>query len=245
MFYGLALPVVFATVSQRAPEPNSFIDRRVSSVHGLVHQIENDPRVADRYMRYFSESKPEVEHYIGSLHKVRLADNESFTMYSVPQSGAIRSHDLVLHKGDEVLANSDNVPVIRLDCGNPILPLGFSLFNRPAPLTSEVVSSLPKVVAQTVEIPETQPSPEMVGIIPSSPIPPITQSISTAVVPPPAQFLAASLHGSTSALPYFLALTPLIAIFSGSGHSPQPVPLPNNLVILAPLGLVLMCKRKR
>ena len=116
---GLALLPLAAQATR--PDRNAYLDTKASTVAKLIAEIRRDPAVADRYMRHFEMSKADLIAYFETLHVARMKVAMSVSMYSVPAGGYIRVHKDVLRKGELVFADPVGQPILKLNCGNPVV----------------------------------------------------------------------------------------------------------------------------
>src|SRR5579862_579769 len=87
-----SLVVACATPAQSLPR-NSYLDALVKSTAQLVHQVETDPAVMDRYCRHFAMNRQEVVAYLSGLHLSKLPAAGVYMVYGVPHSsGDFHAH---------------------------------------------------------------------------------------------------------------------------------------------------------
>src|SRR5450755_2789892 len=117
------LVLIAATAFGQSNLPlNSYLDKRVNTTADLVHQVESDPAVMDRYRRHFAMTSEEVVAYLSTLRVSKLTKDAVFTVYGVPHtSGDFHAHLRLLKKGEPVFVEDDGTPALQVVCGNPLL----------------------------------------------------------------------------------------------------------------------------
>lgn len=129
LFYALplaaafGLPIASCAVPPAVP-PGSFLVTPVQTTHELVLELQNNPRVAARYLRHFHlSSKGELELALAMLHVKRFSEPHKLPVWFVHirQGREIMGFkDRVLPAGSLVFVDSDGAPVLIAVCGNPI-----------------------------------------------------------------------------------------------------------------------------
>jgi hypothetical protein len=112
--------VITAACFAARPERNAFVDYRVVSVIDLEQQIKTDPAVADRYERHFGMTKGQLLSFVATLHRSRLANDRTFTVYSVPVDGHVKMHMQRFKEGEPIFADAGGNPILLVRCGNPL-----------------------------------------------------------------------------------------------------------------------------
>jgi hypothetical protein len=226
----LVLAAAISVGSDR-PEPNAFLNRSVSSVTGLVREVQNDPDVADRYVRHFGKSKEDVLAYFRTLHLAKLNSDGTYIIYSVDDNGVIKSHPELMKKGTLVYADSDGVPILKAKCGNALVAG-----------SNQVAAMLNPTVGSTTEAMRTIPvtSAESMSTLPQTAVLTPTEPVAVApILPPPT--------GSSDqgfALPAALAaIGGAGAFLIGNGGS-TPVPEPASLVVIVGALAAMKYRRK-
>src|SRR5579871_4724903 len=150
---GLAFTAMSA-FGQSRPPTNSYLDTRVNTTAELLHEVESDKEVMDRYQRHFAMDRDQVVAYLSGLRVSKLDKDGVYTVYGVPHSsGDFHAHLRLLKKGEPVFVDAGGTPVLQLVCGNPLL-LGLP------PITPNRVQPQPGVASGTVETPvEASPTP--------------------------------------------------------------------------------------
>jgi hypothetical protein len=236
-----AAVLTVAALASARPVPNSFVDHRVTSVSGLIHEIRTDHDVLDRYLRHFTMSEDELCSWIGTLHETRLPQSETFQVYSIPPDGHVKLHIQTIRAGEQVFVDPSDTPVILVRCGNPIslgpvkpiVPVGTPESTPAAPL------------APTPPLADV-PSPDLVPLAPNTP-----EALALAPTPMPAPEAPFSL-APTPCSPNYAPLAGLILIGIGIGvtdhhhpsHPVHPVPEPAPFAVLG-LGLCGLAFRRR
>jgi len=219
------------------PEPNAFLDRRASSVEQLVAQAKDDPAVMDRFQRHFAMSREDVLRYLGSLHTARLSKSGVYTVYSVPDSGYIKTHAEKIDSGRAVFADLNGTPVLLVSCGNP-LTLGPS---HPAALAGTSVVPAVRSTHEGATVGEVTPAPSLLAEAP-----PEAPALAPVLPTPPAAAPQAAgvVAGGAGVGPWPLLLLPFAFIHGGgSSHTPAPVPEPATMLVLG-AGLAYVARRR-
>jgi hypothetical protein len=120
LIFGAILIGVSGTALAR-PELNAFINKPANTVSELISQIKADRTVADRYMRHFSMTRGEVLEYVSGLRLGTISETGSYTIYSVPEGGALKAHVSYFKKGTAAFVDSNGNPILRVKCGNPFV----------------------------------------------------------------------------------------------------------------------------
>jgi hypothetical protein len=261
-----ALVALCALVGQSyaaRPDLNAFLNRKVVSDAGLVHQVRTDNEVMDRYVRHFSMTRQEVIEYLSQLHVGHLKAPLTTSVYSVPDGGRIKVHQQSFPKGTLVFADPQQTPVLLVKCGNPLTlgphavsamvsapmlkgasaenfkPLTEPGLNQESPLPTDALaleppSSLNEQTAETGK--------------PTVLSPPDTQTPdkSPVDVPPtrPQGFGFGNPAPGIAGLGGLIGVFSLLSVGSGGSHHAQAVPEPVGLVILAPVAAAFLLKRR-
>ncbi len=258
--YGLPL-VLLTTTAYARPDRNAFLNRRVSNIGQLIKQIETDKSVADRYMRHYALTKPELIGYLSSLHSMHLAKATSFTIYSIPPNGAVRMHVATLKKGELMFANSSNNPVLIAKCGNPV-GLGPATASVPNEIMG-IPGNVPQDTLHALDVDQDVPADSLMASNISPPAAPQQDDHSGDVVPvnpptagvtgitpppkipiePPSSFaLPAGPGGFFSAL---MGLGAIAAISINQNHGGNTaVPEPSSLLVVG-LGVAAFAGLRR
>jgi hypothetical protein len=240
------------------PDRNAYLNHAVTSVSGLVAEVEHDPQVADRYMRHFGMTRGEVIAMFSKLHVARLDQDIPVTMYSVPAGGYIKEHDSTMRKGELVFKAADGSVVLRLKCGNPVvggkLQVSFDALTR----TEGAIPPLRPLLA--VQAPPDSNGP-IAEILPPDTQPDVTPPVyATDPVGPSITNLTnntpntAIAKGSNPNLTGLLIAVPLLAFAGASLHqeshsfpvpvTPSPTPEPMSMLLLATGAGGLLLRRR-
>jgi hypothetical protein len=114
----LIAPIALA---QGGVPAGSFIERPVSSPEDLIEHMRSDETVMSRYTRHFAMTREEVIEFVGGLRFSRLEHEGNYTVYGVPRSGLLRSHQRYLRRGTPVFVDRGGNPVLLVVCGNPLM----------------------------------------------------------------------------------------------------------------------------
>jgi hypothetical protein len=234
--------IVAASVVASAARParNAFLDYSVSSVSGLIHEVETDHAVADRFMRHFGMSGSELVAYFETLHVERLPDSEVFSIYSIPPDGHDKVHTERLPAGAVVFADPSGKPILLMKCGNPLtvpgptVPVATPVSGPVGPLVPP--SELPPVPenALTLTPPETPP------LIPAPEIAPVAP-----LCAPAGAFTSVTNNYNYAAWGFLGAVVVVVGSGGHEHHHPTPpVPEPASLAFFG-LGLCGMAAKRR
>jgi hypothetical protein len=228
----LLVAAVTAVASDR-PEPNAFLNRKANSVGELVREVQNDPDVADRYVRHFGKSREDIVAYFRTLHLARLNSDGTYIMYSVDDNGVIKSHPELMKKGTLVYADSDGVPILKAKCGNALVAG-----------SNQVAAILNPTVGSTMEAMRTVPvtTAESMSTLPQTAVLTPTEPVALAPVLPPTQPTGSSNQGF--ALPAALAAIGGAGALLIGGGGNNPVPEPATIVVIAGALAAMKCRRR-
>ena len=234
-----AVLATFASSAFARPELNAFINRPANTVPELIAQMKSDPVIMDRYMRHFGMTRSEVSLRLGTI-----ARSGNYTVYSVPENGAIKVHTSFFAAGTPAFVDAMGMPILRIKCGNPFVrgPRVTAL-STPLPVGSEAMELRPVTEAQTI-IEPLEYSPVL--------LPPTLEELPVdAVAPVPVLPTEPAIQTSSpqifGALPVVLGGIGAAAIFTGggSGSKTAPVPEPASMLILGGGALALLARRRR
>lgn len=246
----LALPgLALATAPDGRPVRNSFIDRPVVDAADLVRHVRTDPVVADRYERHFSMDRASVLRFLSTLHRARLVQAGTFTIYSVPPDGHVKMHIGRIPKGEPMFINRANRPILVVRCGNPVVLGPMAHRANAAPHIGDMANERRMTPSEAL-FADAEPL-ALVPAVPESPLPtavafavagePVLEvnAMERAILPVASKF--PNLEGLALALPILGLLSHHP---SSSGGPAAAVPEPAPLAALA-LGLVgLACRRR-
>lgn len=243
----LSVLSISALAQQSRPDLNAFLNKKVTSVKGLVTQARTDREVMDRYMRHYAMSKEEVLAYLSTLHAARLQEAQVFQVYSVPEEGFVKVHAEKLNKGTLVFADMTGTPVLIMKCGNPLNrgPKNPEILNEvesnTVPEEEEALKEILNEDDSTLEAGE----PLLVAMEPATPEVVVLPAVETTTGgESPIPILPAVAAGGFNGLPLLLLGGLGIIRFDDGGGGPAPVPEPSTVVALA-LGATAIAARKR
>jgi hypothetical protein len=241
----LALVCLFGLVEAR-PERNAFVNKKVATVSQLIAQIRSDPQVRDRYMRHFAMSQDELIEYLSSLHPAQLEQGGSYTVYSVPEDGAVKVRTAALKKGERVFSDRSGTPVLLARCGNP-LTLGPSQPEAINDLQPLLISNPSTDMRELHVVPDSMPEDTLVAVMPPSvgeiPVittPPPTGGGDIPIAPPSGGGIGLGPLGLLGALGG-------AALINTGGGGGSAVPEPMTMLVLAGgfAGVLAKARRKR
>lgn len=234
-----AIAVMASLGSAQRVETGAFVRKPAATVKALIYQIENDPVVADRFMRHFHMSQSEVVGYLGGLHLARLKNDGSYRVFNVHADGVIRARVFELKAGTLVFADANGKPVLKKNCANPLTMGDISV------VRDERTEPAPDVLIPAAEI---EPSEALVAAeLEQPPFVPMGQEVT-----PPQPITPVEARSSVGGAGGFMFI-PLILVgtttknfFSTKTVVCPPVPEPATLATfaLAP-GLMYLRKRRR
>ena len=248
---------------------NAFLDDPVSNTAQLVHEVQTKSDVRDRYLRHFGMTRAELYSYLGGMHLSRLAKSADVTVYSVPGSGAVRSHRQRLRAGDLVFIDAAGNDALVAKCGNPLLDgpsnIGNVAFEAPTfeQNATPDLRALPVVMSEPEMVLDPRPAiamcapPDAISDI-AADIPPVTTTVVTApgattpvvvtpVVPAPLDAPPTDAGASLGAPAGGGGSNPLVGLVSGgvligilSAHHSEGAGLPNPSPAPEPAGYVCL-----
>lgn len=256
----LGLAIALSAVACARTEPNSFIEKPVRQSNDLIRELK-DPRVLDRYQRHFGMDKAELTAWFKTFKLTKLAHAGNFDEYAARQKGVLGKRRRRLDAGTLVFVNTSGTPILRKGCGNPIYRgTDRQVTKMPTPelLAGSGLKGFEGFDAQTppVEvlslIPDEAPIPVVAEAIPESPEPVAAPEpmvpVSSPVAPTRAPLLALQAapigNGLLGALSFSGGLVP----FPYRGHSattPEPVPEPGSLLVLASAAAAYAKRRRK
>lgn len=239
----IALVCLSSVLAWARPDRNAFLNRAVTSVPQLLHQVRNDAEVRDRFRRHFAMTDTELLTYFTSLRLARLTAPGAYKVYSVPPGGYVKMHVQKLRLGTPVFADPSGTPIMIVKCGNPLTlgPKGPEAFSDRIPLlatnrTEELrelevegqeLSEFDELSAMTPDVLRPVDMPEEIIVTNESPIPIIGAPF------PIAGWLLGLIGGG------------LIIGGGGGGGSEVVVPEPATLGVLAIASVALIVRRRR
>jgi len=102
------------------PERGSFLNHPARNLKEVILQVQGDPVTADRLMRHFQMSKPNLVAYLRTLHMAQLKEDGVYFVFNVHEDGVIRERIFNLPKGTWVYADALGTPILRHLCANPM-----------------------------------------------------------------------------------------------------------------------------
>lgn len=159
-----------------APAAGSFLRHNVSSVDGLVSQVERDKLVAGRYTQVFKVGRPALVSYF--KNNLRLTSLRTPTVtgdYYVNKAGKVVRGKRLLPSGTPVFITKSGEVLLDGRCGNPLrasLPLppkDKTLAQRPKAQTSRSVKATPKPTVKPV-VPTTLAKADILPPTPEQPV---------------------------------------------------------------------------
>ena len=240
-----------AIASAQHLEPHSFVRKPVRSRYELLRHFDSDPVVRARYAKHFGASEAAVRDMFSGLHVDELSESKRYLVYNYQNDGRIESRHLPYSRGERVFADANGRPVLRLSCGNPMVPgtylappptLTFHTPPEPTPVFEE---EMPPVPVDTV-FPVPEPDTEVV-LVPPTAAPPTPLTPLSPTAPPVIPVVAAG----PNLLPLLgLATLGGIATTIGGGDTPSSpptnaVPEPAGLIAIGTgVGLMLIRRRR-
>lgn len=217
----------------RRPDLNAFLNRKVTTVSGLVREVRDDPAVMDRYKRHYAMTDSQVIDFMRSLHATRLNRSETFPVYSVPDAGYIKVHDQTLKSGTWVFSDSAGQPQLMMKCGNPL---------SRGPMTPEALNPIDVTPMnafdlrdQNVEIvPAPIDQPDFIALY-QPPLPTLVEPEYEAAMPGQLPLFPIGAAG-TNLFPLLLGLAGIGTVGTiggGGGGGGNPVPEPSAMLALA------------
>jgi hypothetical protein len=150
----LASSIAAAQQPARTVPRNSFLSQPVTSTKDLLRQFDTNPNVQRRYMRAYGRSAPEVRSIIQDLRPKKLTSTATYPIGYYKQDGSWNYKQGVLRKGTVVFVGQDGRPVLKENCGNPLLIIPPP--QRPPAVTSVPVPALPAPMETPMETPPAQ-----------------------------------------------------------------------------------------
>lgn len=239
----LALFMAFTALGFGAferPVQNSFVNKRIGSVSELIAHAKADSQVRSRFTRHYAMEPDELYAYFRTFRIVRLARDETFTVYLVPASGEILVKERILKKGTAVFVDKDGTPVMIVSCGNPL--------GKPAPPIALNQSTVVERMTATMrpmaaEVPMITEESLLTSIVPPG-LPEIIAIRPVEVVPP--TVVTTGGEGSGSVLPVAgLAILPALFFVGGQGNGgAAPIPEPGTIFAIS-TGLAILALRRK
>lgn len=193
---------------------------------------------------------------MGSLRLGTIKKTDSYVIYSVPDSGAVKSHISIFKKGTPAFVDGRGNPILRVKCGNPFVrgPVKAYALGGGSPVSEESQDYKPSFAADNTPPAAVPTGSTLVATVPT--LTPIEESVTDgipqalktvpAIIPEAAigQSFALSTGTSLGALGAIGAIGAIGSISGNPGSNPEPVPEPLSILTLG-VGLAAIAKRKR
>jgi hypothetical protein len=215
------------------PEPNAFLNHRAVTVGQLVHEVQIDQEVADRYERHFGKTKDELIVYFGQLHLAKLNAEGTYMTYLVDDRGVIKAKPERMKAGTLVFADAKGNPVLKASCGNALVSGSNLLATAVSPLVGVAVPALHEITATNYDPPDF-PTTAIAEI------PPVPLALQPII---PDQVVTGNRNQSFAVPAVLAALSGAGALLIGGGHGSSPVPEPASIIVI--VGAVAAFKLRR
>lgn len=234
----LLLAGAFASVCAIAlarTDQNSFLNRPANTVSELISQVNSDKQVADRFMRHFAMSKPDLIDMFSKLKTGRLQSDGVYLVYNVPGWEEVRSRALFFRKGTLVWTDQEGTPVLKASCGNPMVRgSDIGVATVATGIDAQPVLAYRDLLATSPETSFIEATPNLAA--------PGTVEVNAADVLPTVPSTPQVTNGNS--FPYILPLG-LGALFGFNNGNTPPVPEPCTMLALSVGGAAMLRARKR
>lgn len=226
---------VIAVASQAAVPRGAFIRKPVKTVADLVSHVKTDPIVMDRMVRHFRLTPAQIANYFSTLHVARLENEGVYLVFNVHEDNVIRGRYFKVPKGTLVFSDSNGRPILKHECGNPM------------------VLRLPTLVAESTPTGPAGPRDTVMGDVAASEhyaiVEPSVTGVPTAppIVAPGGTVVTGGFvsgGGGFGFLPIFLGLGGLTSFLHKEECETNPVPEPATMLVLA-AGVAAIAAKKR
>lgn len=232
------LLLVAVTVAATAAVPRgAFIRRPVQNVPDLVAHVKQDPIVMDRMVRHFRMSPGQITTYFSSLHMAKLAKDGVYLVFNVHADNVLRGRYFKLKKGTMVFADSTGRPILKKECGNPMVL-------RLPPIVAESPTTNPTGPREIVQG-DVSSSEELAVMEPSVLPVPAAPPVAPPIRPQVAGGFVGGGGGGFGILPIFLGLGGLGMLIKKDDCDVPPIPEPATLAVLAFGASAVVLRKKR
>lgn len=233
---GATLVLALGAMAQN-PGRNAFLKTSVRTTSQLVAQVKTNRQIRDAYLRHFAMNEAELYAYLRTLRPMKLTEDGTYTVYSVPPDGALVPHTQKMKKGEIVFLEPGGKIVLRGRCGNPTVKPDQGIVPEEVAINAGPAMPHDMVVGESEYIPVLPLALE--------PAPPIVPELIVETPPTPAPQIIPPVIGSSPNLLPLLLLAPLLGGSGGGDGGGPPVPEPLTILTLAAgAGLVMRRRRK-
>ncbi|MCX6367057.1 MAG: PEP-CTERM sorting domain-containing protein [Armatimonadetes bacterium] len=241
-------PLLSAFAPQRVqPGRDRFNNTPSLTNEGLVETLKTNKTFRTNLAKHFGVPEERVIEFVqDALVPRTLAQDTRVMNYGVTKSGSIYSKNTTLKKGTRVWATRDGKPILKWDCSNPLLPKIPVLRERPKPtrVSRAVEAGILAPQGGLLE-PAGLEAPVGITLAMDTPGDPITPPIGPPVTykdPPSIPRLPTSI--ARTGIP-LLPLAGVVGLVVRSASSPNTIPEPGTLALLALGGAGLLALRRR
>lgn len=166
---------VFTITSVKAEiwqvERGSFLRFGAVNQDQMLRQVRSEPVVMARYERHFGIGPASLVHWFKSLRMISLAKGASFAVWHVNPDGQIGARPLHFSAGTRVYVDAKGRPILKLSCGNPLVPQSAA----PKPLQAKIATTLVAPMSQEnwsplrTSLDDSEPRLECLDVTPQPP----------------------------------------------------------------------------